>query len=501
MVTRHPAPGDAPAAGTVPAGPAGSGPVRIPAQARPPRSHPDAGPPADDGLGRDLSIPAIGTAPWGTHICEFFRSQQDLLDTLVPYVRAGLENNEACIWRACDPLNAEQAAEAMSRELDDFEQRVDRGQLMIMSTDGWYTSSGAFEKDRVLSTVVPRVQAFVDRGYAGMRVTGNMAWLEDRDWDAFMAYEQGLNQVMTGRPILGLCTYSLDKCDAAHLIDVLMRHRYGLVRDEDWTLIEPSERKRATQAVERMNLALAERSTELQAALADLRGFSRWVTHDLRAPLASIASFADLLAADTVGILAEPQQAMLDRIRTAAARMDRLITGTLAYSEAQHLPLHARPVDLRPLVEQAWTEIRGGLPAGAAGLRVQLQIDPLPTGHGDPGLLTRALTALLANAMKYCADRPDALVEVGASTSDTGETVYHVRDNGVGFDPGDADHLFGAFIRLHTVAHPEGTGLGLAVVKEIITRHGGRVWAEAVPGAGATFRFTLPAPAPPELLG
>jgi signal transduction histidine kinase len=441
-------------------------------------------------VGRDLAIPAIGMAPWGTHFCEFFSTQQDLLETLVPYIRAGLEGNEACIWRACAPLDAEQAAEAMSREIDDFERRVADGQLMIMSTAGWYTTQERFEKDQVLSTVVPRVTTFLERGFSGMRVTGNMAWLEDRDWDEFMSYEEGLNQVMSGRNIIGLCTYSLDKCNADHLLDVLMRHQFALVKHEEWTLIEPSERKRATEAVERMNVALAERTTQLQAALADLRGFSRWVTRDLGAPLASITSLGDLLAEAGAGKLDDDELVMLERIRGSAARMDQLIRSILEYSTAQQAPLQARPLDLRALVAEVWPGVLsavGGRPPG-------LWIGNLPMAHGDRVLVSQALGALLANAVRATAAQPDGLVQVGEMVTRDGGSAYYVRDNGIGFDPAEAESLFGAFTRLRSVAESEGTGLGLAVAKAVVTRHGGRIWAESEPGAGATFYFTLPDP-------
>lgn len=438
----------------------------------------------DTKVGRAYPIPAIGEAPWGTHLCQFHLTKQDLLDILVPYFHAGLENNEACYWRTYAPLEVDDAIEAMTREMDDFEQRIDSGQMKIMSGTMWYGPAGTFEKDRVLSTVIPRVSTALADGYSGMRVTGNMAWLEDRDWDAFMDYEEGLNRVMAGRPIIGLCTYSLAKCDAAHMIDVLMRHQFALVKHAEWTLIEPSERKRATEVVERMNTALTERTAELQAALANLRGFSRWVSHDLRAPLRSITSFGTMLADSSEDVLSDRQRHMLDRIRKNADRMDRLITDILAYSMAQRTELKAGQLDMMALAR----EVCDGL-ADQAG-QVRLRVGELPDAYGDAAMISQVLANLVGNAVKFTRNTPDGLVEIEATRAGE-ETIYLVRDNGAGFDMAEAGKLFGAFERLHSGGEFEGTGLGLAIVKEIITRHGGRVWAEGSPGSGATFFFAL----------
>lgn len=441
-------------------------------------------------VGRDFGIPTIGQAPWGTHVCQFFSTKHDLLETLVPYIRAGLDDNEMCIWRTYAPLETDEAAEALSHQVPDMERRIATGQLKIMSATTWYPA-GAFDSTKILSTVLPRLNDALANGFSGMRVNGSMAWLEDRDWDAFMDYEAGLNRILVGQRILGICTYSIDKCDAGHLIDVLMRHRYALVRHEDWTLIEPSESKQATAMIARMNRALAERTGELQAALTDLRGFSRWVSHDLRSPLQSVTSFAEMLTEACQDRLDDDEQHMLERIRHHAARMDRLITDILAYSMAQQSALRPERLDMAALVRETWE----ALTDAAQGRRASLRLGALPQAYADRAMICQVLQNLLGNAMKFTRKKTDGLVEVDAAT-DGNQVVYRVRDNGDGFDMANAQSLFGAFQRLHSKKQFEGTGLGLTIVKQIVARHGGRVWAEGTPGVGATFSFTLPSEPP-----
>lgn len=443
-----------------------------------------------DPIGRDTAIPAVGRAPWGSHICQFYATKQDLLDTMVPYFHAGLESDEFCFWMTCPPLRESEALEALAAEVPDIERRMAAGQMKVMPYTAWYGEDGKFDREEMLASVVSSIAHAVGLGYVGTRATGDMLWLKDPDWDAFMEYESGLNTVMAGRRTVGICTYSLERFKSAQMIDVMMRHRFALVRHDDWTLIEPSEHKKATAAVEQMNQALTERTAELAAALADLRGFSRWVSHDLRAPLRRIRRFSEQLTDELDGAMTVRAGQMVERIQSGTARMDQLITDILAYSMAQRTELSRERLDMSALARQ----VCDGLADAADERHVNLRVAHLPPASGDPAMIGQALTNLAGNAIKFSRTVPGASVEIG-STSLAGNTVYYVRDNGVGFDMAYADKLFGAFERLHGDAEYEGTGLGLAIVKEIITRHAGRVWAEGAPGKGATFYFTLPDPA------
>lgn len=444
----------------------------------------------DENIGRDLAIPAIGKAPWGTHFCQFYDAKQDLLDVLVPYFRAGLEGDEMCVWVIADPLGLDEAAEALSREVGDLGQRVAQGQMVFMSHGDGYGDEGALDPERRLQRWAHRIRQALEQGYTGLRATGDVSLSARRHWESLMVYELALGQRFVNQRVVALCTFPLDLCDSSKMIDVLMRHRFALVKRGDWTLIEPSERKRATEAVELMNQALAARTAELQAALAELRGFGRWVTHDLRVPLRHIRSFGEWLAESCESKLDDEERRMFERVLGSADRMDVLITDIQAYSAAQHHQLHLRPLDLEALARKVWQTLTG---TTTGGRHIDLRILPLPQAYGDRMMLTQVLTNLLGNAVKFTGRQPEAHVEIGVLTMN-GEVTYYVRDNGVGFDPAHADTVFTPFVRLHSKADFGGSGLGLTTVKQIITRHGGRVWAEAAPGAGATFYFTLPEP-------
>jgi PAS domain S-box-containing protein len=255
--------------------------------------------------------------------------------------------------------------------------------------------------------------------------------------------------------------------------------------------VDIQKRKEAEAALralnERLEAQVAARTRELEAVNAELEAFSYSVSHDLRAPLRHVSGFAQLLLRHAGPALDEKGQDYARKIVDAARRMARLIDDLLALSRTGRAAVQKRPVSLGALVREAKDELAGEL----EGRPVVWEIAALPEVQADPALLRLALVNLLANALKYSRGRDPARVSVTAQPAD-GEVVVCVRDNGVGFDMQFADKLFGVFQRLHSSDTFEGTGIGLANVRQIVRRHGGRTWAEGLPDQGAAFYFSLP---------
>ena len=226
------------------------------------------------------------------------------------------------------------------------------------------------------------------------------------------------------------------------------------------------------------------RTGELEAANRELESFSYSVSHDLRAPLRAVDGYARMLEEDYGERLDEEGQRLLRVVRDSSARMGRLIDDLLAFSRLSRQPPAARRVDMAALVAEAAAEARGES-------RAALEVAPLPDADADRAMLKQVWLNLIGNAFKYSAKRRDARVEIGAR-EEPGELVYWVRDNGVGFDMRYAAKLYGVFQRLHRAEEFPGTGVGLAIVQRVVTRHGGRVWAESKLGEGACFYFSLP---------
>jgi hypothetical protein len=233
---------------------------------------------------------------------------------------------------------------------------------------------------------------------------------------------------------------------------------------------------------------LHQRTAELEAVNKELESFCYAVSHDLRAPLRSIAGFASALSEEYLDRLDAPGQDYVQRVITAAQRMDHLIDDLLNLSRVTRAEFFEQNVDLSAIARDVVDELR----RSSAERQVQVLIDDGIRVSGDARLLRIALENLLGNAWKFTANKPVAHIEVGCQTSSDGQLVCVVRDDGAGFDMTYANKLFGAFQRLHSATQFPGTGIGLATVQRIIHRHGGRIWAEAKVNEGATFSFTFP---------
>ncbi len=255
------------------------------------------------------------------------------------------------------------------------------------------------------------------------------------------------------------------------------------------TVRDISDRKHAEREIQQLNaeleLRVSERTAELKAANEDLNAFIYSVSHDLRIPLTSIGGLA-AVALNDKGLLPATTRLYLELIGQGSKQMEELIAGLLDLSRLSRQPLQKDRVNMRELVAQALEVLKGN----AHRPNLTIQVGQLPDAEADPVLLKQVWINLLSNAIKYTRQRETARVDIGATTTGK-ETAYYVRDNGVGFDPQHADKLFGVFQRLHREEEYEGTGVGLAIVQRIVRRHGGRVWAKAEVGKGATFFFTL----------
>ena len=238
---------------------------------------------------------------------------------------------------------------------------------------------------------------------------------------------------------------------------------------------------------EMLDQRVQKRTAELAAANKELEAFSYSIAHDLRAPIRATHGFAQMLAEQMESRLEEGESRLLKVITDSSRKMGEMIDGFLALTGTSRQSLNLKPVDMAVLVRDIVGAIRVTHPEADA----RFEIGPLPEAIGDRVLLRQVWTNLLDNALKFSAARQPALITVGARQAEDG-VVYSVRDNGVGFDMGYRDKLFGAFQRLHRADEFAGYGLGLATVQRIIDKHGGRVWAEAELDKGATLHFILP---------
>lgn len=249
---------------------------------------------------------------------------------------------------------------------------------------------------------------------------------------------------------------------------------------------EVTERRRKQEEITALNAELASRAAQLEAANQELEGFSYSVSHDLRAPVRSINAFSKILEEEYAGQLDDEGKRLLRIVTDQSRIMGQLIDDLLEFSRLGRRPISAREIDMTALATAAVRELATDRDRASA-----VKLNPLASALGDPALIKQVWINLLSNAIKFSSGRDKPEIEVSSHANGT-HNVFCVKDNGAGFDMQYYDKLFGVFQRLHRSEEFSGTGVGLALVHRVLSRHGGSIWAEGEVGKGATFYFALP---------
>ena len=297
---------------------------------------------------------------------------------------------------------------------------------------------------------------------------------------------------------LGVAVFIFTGTMISSVAEAMIRARERVKKNN--VQLETANRKLESEITQRQEAEenLRQINIKLEAMNKELEAFSYSVSHDLRGPLRAIDGFSRILLQDYMNTLDDEGKRLLNIVSNNTKKMGQLIDDILSFSRVGREEIGLSEINMGKLVK----DVLGELNQDAVGRKIKIEVRPLPDAHADISMIRQVLFNLLSNAIKFTKPRESAFIEVGCNPgvppSDKGgrsgsaENVYYVKDNGVGFDMKYVSKLFGVFQRLHGADEFEGTGIGLAIVKRVIERHGGRVWAEGKINEGATFSFTLP---------
>src|SRR6266850_1643199 len=474
---------------------------------------------------RQTGIEPVGEMPWGTHFCHFYETKDDLLETLIPFFKAGLESNESCAWVISEPLNEAEVWKALDRTVPDFDRYVSSHSIELLSARDVYLAGGEIDLHRIIGNWSAKLEGALARGYQGIRVTGNTAWLEQKQWRQFMEYEAELNRGISDHQMLVLCTYPLTTCGATEFLDVAGTHQFAVAkRGGRWEMVETPQLRQAKAEIARLNRDLEQRvldrTTQLEAAMADqrhawsaLQETQKALAHVTRLSTVSelTASLAHQVNQPLAAIVANARASLrwLDRdppvMDEATEAMRRVIRDA---ERAAHVIAHTRDLVKKSdgdkclvSVDQMIREVLSFIQPELARHQVVVEealAEGLVPVLADRIQLQQLVLNLIMNGIDAMAEvtaRPRRLViscERGQDETGPGVLVG-VQDAGIGAH--DLEQLFEPFF----TTKPNGLGMGLSIARSIAQAHGGRLWARRNADHGLTFYLLLPGAIAPQV--
>jgi C4-dicarboxylate-specific signal transduction histidine kinase len=458
---------------------------------------------------RKTGIDVVGDLPWGSHFCLFYETKEDLLGTSIPYCKSGLESEEFCLWVVAEPLTIEEATNALKDAMPGLDRYLADSSIEITSARNWYLQGGTFDLKRVTDGWHEKLARASARGYAGVRVTGDTAWLAKKDWKHFYEYEEGLNEAVANQRLAVLCTYPLAQCGALEILDVVRTHQFALAkRHGSWDAIETAGHKQAKAEIKRLNEELEQRviertgqlmlasealrKTQLELAHATrvttLGELTVSIAHEVNQPLAGVVSSGNAcmrwLASEPPNL--EKARQSVDRVIRDANRASEVV-GRVR-SLAKKAPLQKGWLNLNETILDTTALTRMEVTQNRVLLTTHLS-DEAPLVWADRIQLQQVILNLIMNAVEAVSavDEPRELF-VSTAKHESDGVLCTIRDSGAGLDQDKIEHIFDAFY----TTKPEGMGMGLAVSRSIIEAHGGRLWASPNEPRGAVFQFMLP---------
>jgi C4-dicarboxylate-specific signal transduction histidine kinase len=452
---------------------------------------------------RKTGLDVLGDRPWGTHFCVFYETNDDLVEMLIPYFKAGIENHEFCFWVLAEHLTEDDARSALNRALPRPDRHLVEKNIEFLRSEECYLKGGIFNLERVTAEWGDRLARALAAGYEGIRVSGYAGWLQTREWPDFWKYEGSLNKSIIDLPMIVLCTYPLTGSSGSDILDVAHTHQCAVSRrGGNWEVIETAALKEAKEEIERLKEELEqrviERTRELSLAQGELARVERLttmgrlaasITHEIAQPISAMVTNADSCLRwlnSPVPDLDEARETVRALVKDGnrAADVFRSIRSLVQKAEPRMDPL-----DINEVIGDVLALARGEIQTQDVLVRADLTAT-LPRLRGDRVQLQQVLLNLVTNAIQAMAgvkDRPRILT-IRSQIHERDDILVEVEDSGIGLDLNSIDQIFESMF----TTKPNGMGMGLSISRSIVAAHGGRLWASPGDSLGAIFRIVLP---------
>jgi signal transduction histidine kinase len=469
---------------------------------------------------KKYGIEILVDIPWGTHFCSFYNTKQDLLELLIPFFKAGLENNEFCLWITDTPITVKEALQTLKKKAPSLGKYIETQGIEIISHNDWYLKEDIFNPKGVTARWHKKLNMALEMGYIGMRVNAGEGWLKEQNiWRDFIDYEMALNNSIFDKRITMLCSYPLEKCTASMILDVAHVHEMVLSkRDNRWEILEAPELKKTKTQLNRMNKMLekqvSERTKELETALAklkeeiadrekkeeelaeiandliqrstDLQQFAYIVSHNLRAPVANIIGLSDILKGDiSNGDKSKIAQFLFKSVESLdeiVKDLNNILQTKFEITEKNEGFHLSKIVDnikssLQNLIEKENAQILTDFSA----------IDEIKT---IKSYLYSIFYNLIQNSIRYKHPDRSPIIQIKSARYNA-KIRISFKDNGIGIDMKKyGDKIFGLYKRFHQGI--EGKGIGLFMVKTHVEVLGGSISVKSEAHVGTEFTIELP---------
>jgi signal transduction histidine kinase len=476
---------------------------------------------------RNTGIEPVGEMPWGTHFCHFYETRDDLLETLLPFFKAGLERNEFCAWVVSEPLTEAEVWQALDRAVPGLDRYVSDHSIEVLNARDVYLAGGEIDLHRIIGNWSDKLKGARSRGYEGIRVSGNTAWLEQKQWRDFMEYEAELNRGIIDLPMLVLCTYPLMTSGACEFLDVAGTHQFAVAKRRGrWEVVETPQLAQAKAEIARLNRELEqrvlERTRQLEAAMVDQR--QAWsalqetqkalahvtrlttiseltasLAHQVNQPLAAIVAngSASLRWLDHTPPAMEDAREAMQRVIRDAGRAGDVIRHARAL--VKNSSGEKCLVDVDQMIREVLSFVQPEL-AEHQVMVEELLAEGLAPVLADRIQLQQLVLNLIMNGIDAMAEvtaRPRQLViSCERQQDEAGPGVLvAVRDAGIGTAAQDLEKLFDPFF----TTKRDGLGMGLSISRSIAEAHGGRLWARRNEDHGLTFYLLVPETSQPRV--